>query len=294
MMRNSRFAFLGTMMPDYTYYINGAFVPASEAAVPVNDLGFVRGYGVFDVLRTYGTAPFELRAHLERLQRSAAQIDLPLPWSLAELEQIVHDVLAHNDARDVTVRIVVTGGESANFMTPGGMPSLLVLLAPIRPYTEDDYRTGASLVTVDLARFMPTVKSLNYISAIMGQKQARAQGAVEALFRTPAGEVVECTTSNLFIFHGDQLVTPEADVLPGITRQVTLELAGDLFEVVKRPIRYGELAQADEVFITSTTKEIMPIVRIDDLTIAGGHPGPRTHRLHELFRAYVSSVAVPL
>jgi branched-chain amino acid aminotransferase len=281
-------------MTDYIYYLNGAFVPSTQAALPLNDLGFVRGYGVFDVLRTYGTSPFELRAHLERLRRSAAQIDLPMPWSLEELEHVVHATLAHNDARDVTIRIVVTGGASANFITPGERPSLLVMLASVRPYAESYYCDGASLVTVDLARFMPTVKSLNYISAIMGQKKARAAGAVEALFRTPAGEVVECTTSNLFVVHGAHLFTPEADVLPGITRQVVLDLAEDHFAVVKRPIRYVELATAGEVFITSTTKEIMPIVRIDDLTIGNGRPGPSTQRLHALFRSYVNRLAVAI
>jgi branched-chain amino acid aminotransferase len=274
-------------MTEYIYYINGAFIPSSQAALPLNDLGFVRGYGVFDVLRTYGTAPFELRTHLERLQRSAAQIDLPMPWSLEELEQVVYATLARNDARDVTIRVVATGGASANFITPGETPSLLVMLAPVRPYADHYYHDGASLITVDLARFLPTVKSLNYISAIMGQQRARAAGAVEALFRTPAGEVVECTTSNLFVLHGDQLVTPEEDVLPGITRQVALDLAEDLFQVVKRPVRYAELAAASEVFITSTTKEIMPIVRVDDVTIGNGRPGPGTQRLHELFHRYV-------
>ena len=105
-------------MSEFVYYVNGIFTPASQAAVALNDLGLVRGYGVFDVLRTYGRAPFCLREHLERLQRSAAQIDLPLPWSLAELTAIVHATLARNEAVDVTVRIVVTGGASPGFLLP--------------------------------------------------------------------------------------------------------------------------------------------------------------------------------
>ena len=134
---------------------------------------------------------------------------------------------------------------------------------------------------------MPTVKSLNYISAIRGQQRARAQGAVEALYCTADGILSECTTSNLFVFFGDQLVTPNVDVLPGITRGVALELAEDLFEVVQRPLHYDELATADEVFITSTTKELMPIVRIDDQPIGAGRPGPRTYRLLDHFHTYV-------
>ena len=173
-------------MTEFVYYVNGTFTPASQAAVALNDLGLVRGYGVFDVLRTYGRTPFCLREHLERLQRSAAQIDLPLPWSLAELTEIVHGTLARNAAgeevRDVTVRIVVTGGASPGFLLPSGEPTLLVMLAPVKPYAAQDYTAGRALITVDLPRFMPTVKSLNYISAIRGQQRAQAQGAVEALY----------------------------------------------------------------------------------------------------------------
>jgi branched-chain amino acid aminotransferase len=271
-------------MSDYIYYVNGEFIPASAAQIGLNDLGFVRGYGVFDVLRTYGATPFGLRAHLERLQRSAAQIDLPLPWSLVELESIVGETLARNDATDVSIRIVLTGGPSANFITPGDRPGLLVMLAAVKPYPPTRYAEGATLITVDLERFMPTVKSLNYITAIMGQRRAAAAGAIEALYCTPAGELSECTTSNFFLFQGDRLITPEAAVLPGVTRAVVLELADDLFEVVRRPIMYEELRTADECFITSTTKEVMPIVRVDDVTIGAGRPGPRTLRLLQLFR----------
>jgi branched-chain amino acid aminotransferase len=271
-------------MTDYIYYVNGDFVPASVAQIGLNDLGFVRGYGVFDVLRTYGTTPFGLRPHLERLQRSAAQIDLPMPWSLAELEAIVAATLARNDPTNVTIRIVVTGGPSANFITPGDRPGLLVMLAAVKSPPATRYTEGASLITVDLERFMPTVKSLNYISAIMGQKRAAAAGAIEALYCTPEGELSECTTSNLFLFHGDRLSTPEAAVLPGITRAFVLELAEDIFEVVRRPVFYQEFRTADECFITSTTKEVMPIVRVDDVVIGSGRPGPRTLRLLRLLR----------
>ncbi len=272
-------------MSDYVYYVNGDFVPANQSAVALNDLGFVRGYGVFDLLRTYGSAPFGLRPHLERLVRSAAQVDLALPWSIEQLEEIVGATLAHNDPTDVSIRIVVTGGPSASFIVPENRPSLLVMIAPAKDYSPQIYAEGASLITVDFPRFMPTVKSLNYIAAIMGQERARSQGAVEALYRTADGRVSECTTANFFILRDDQLVTPDTDILPGITRAFVLEMAEDLFEIVFRLPTYAELAQADEAFVTSTTKEVMPIVRIDDMPIGDGRPGPRTQRLLELFRA---------
>ena len=153
---------------------------------------------------------------------------------------------------------------------------------------------GASLITVDLPRFMPTVKSTNYISAIMGQQRARRAGAIEALYCSADGTLTECTTSNLFVFHGDRLCTPETDILPGITRAVALELAGDLFEIELRPLQYTELATASEGFITSTTKEIMPIVRVDGIMIGDGRVGHRAQRLRNLFRASVAHQRVPV
>ncbi len=282
-------------MADYFYYVNGGFTPASEAAVPTGDLGLVRGYGVFDVLRTYDRAPFALDHHLARLQRSAEQIDLALPLPLAGIEQRVHECLAHNAGIepevDVTVRIIVTGGVSPSFMLPDGEPSLMILVAPVRAVSPQLYSEGAALITADIPRFMPSVKSINYVSAILGQKQARKAGAVEALYCTQAGVISECTTSNFFVVRGGKLITPGQDVLEGITRNVAIELAADLGEIFLRPILRQELGEIDEAFITSTTKEIMPIVRIDDLRIGSGRPGPYTQRLAELFHRYTRQVS---
>jgi branched-chain amino acid aminotransferase len=279
----------------YTYYVNGDFVPAEEAGVSFNDLGIVRGYGVFDFLRTYGRAPFRLREHLERLQRSAAAIDLPLPWSLEELERITHETLARNPAAsDVSIRLVVTGGHSPSFLMPGEQPSLYVLIAPMNPSNPAHYGEGAALITVDYERFLPSVKSLNYITAIMALKQARAAGAVEALYRTHERTLTECTTSNFFVFKEGRLVTSDVGVLTGVTRLVTLEVASDMYEIDYRPIAYGELETVDEAFITSTTKEIMPIVRINDVPIGDGRVGPHTQRLMAVFREAVRrETAVP-
>jgi len=183
---------------------------------------------------------------------------------------------------------VVTGGASPNFITPQQQPSLIVMLAPVKPYPVTIYEHGASLITVDLPRFMPAVKSLNYITAIRGQERARAAGAIEALYCSAEGMISECTTSNFFVLRGDELITPDTDVLGGVTRAAVLDIAADLFTVVKRPIRYDELATVDEAFITSTTKEIMPIVQVDEIAIATRSPGLGTQRLHGLFRQLIA------
>ena len=281
-------------MGELTYYVNGTFVPADEAALPLNDLGIVRGYGVFDLLRTYGTVPFRLRDHIHRLESSASQIALALPWSTEELEDIVLQTYARNEIADASIRIVVTGGPSTNFMTPQGKPSLVVMVHPVTPYTESYYRDGCKATTTLVERTMATVKSLNYIGAIVAMEDASKTGAVEAIYLDAHDRLTEGTRSNLFGVRGNLLVTPREGVLKGITRQVVLEVAPAEFEVVEGPIHYQDLAEFDELFFTSTTKEILPIVQIDEHVIGTGKPGPQTQRLTELFQEYIHSVCAPI
>jgi len=278
------------------YYVKGEYMDAASAALPVGDLGIVRGYGVFDLGRTYGRAPFRLREHIERLERSAAQVELNLPWSADELEAIALETLARNpEILDAAIRIVVTGGESASYMMPEEKPSLFVMVTPLNLPKAELFESGAKLVTVQGDRFLPTVKSINYIGAIVAMKQARRAGAVEALYVSADGSITECTTSNFFAFKGDTLITPAAGVLDGITRAATLEVADDLYTIEYRNLRHDELAEIDEAFITSTTKEILPIVQVDDTVIGEGAPGARTRRLmsvlHELVQQEVGVLA---
>ena len=275
-------------MGDFIYYVNGQFLPADQADIGLNDLGFVRGYGIFDLLRTYGPIPFRLGDHLARLVHSAEQIELALPRPPAEIEQIVHATLARNGhPGDITIRIVVTGGPSASFLMPEDKPTLLVMIAPINLPNPALHQTGASLISVQVERWMPTVKSLNYATAVVCLRKARKAGAVEALYRSHDDVLSECMTSNFFAFKDGRLITAREGVLEGVTRKVALEVAEDAFEIEYRNLRYGELAQMDEAFITSTTKEVMPIVRVDDVQIGDGRVGPRTQRMIDLFKAAV-------
>ena len=276
-------------MTDPVYYVNGEYVTAGRAALPLNDLGIVRGYGVFDLLRTYNRVPFRLRDHVLRLENSARLIGLALPWSTAQLEAVARETYQRNDIENATIRMIVTGGPSGNFMTPQNKPSLLVMVNPIAPSSPDPYIRGARAMTTIIERIMPTVKSLNYIGAIMAVADASQAGAIEALYLDQNEHVTEGTRTNLFLFRDHCLVTPKDGVLKGITRQVVLELARDQVEVVEMPIHYRDLMSAEEAFITSTTKEILPIIQIDNLQIGSGAPGPGTRRLMELFRTYVQT-----
>ncbi len=276
-------------MTEPVYYLNGEYVAASQATLRLNDLGIVRGYGVFDLLRTYDGKLFKLHEHVLRLQRSAAAIGLDLPYGPEEIEHLARETYARNQIANATIRIVVTGGAADDFMTPPNRPTLAVLIEPIAPSSNDQYTKGVKLVTTELERIMPTVKSLNYITAIMAMKEAKKAGAVEALYRTKDGRVTEGTRANFFIIRGQALITPQEEVLGGITRDVVLEIAEDDFQVREAPIAYAELETCDEAFITSSTKEILPVVQIDDITIGAGRPGPNTQKLMDLFHTYVNA-----
>ena len=274
-------------MGNLVYYVNGQYVAADQAALGLNDLGIVRGYGVFDLLRTYDGKLFKLHEHVLRLERSAALIGLELPWSTAEIEAIARATYMRNAIANATIRIIVTGGAADDFMTPQQRPTLIVMVNPIGIPAPEQQSHGVKVITTRIERMMPTVKSLNYIAAIMAMQAARRVGAVEAIYRTADDRITEGTRANFFILRDKRLITPQTDVLGGITRDVVLEIAGDDFEVVEAPLFYADLATCDEAFLTSSTKEILPVTQIDDLTIGQGKPGPNTRKLIELFSAYV-------
>lgn len=280
------------MTNNLTFYVNGEYVPAASAALPLGDLGIVRGYGVFDVLATYNHKPFHLDSHLARLRRSAAAIGLDIPWSEAELTQTVTDLLAHNFAQnpelgEVAVRIIVTGGQSSNLFTPQQQPSLAILIDPMNARDESLYERGAKLVTVEMERYLPGVKSLNYIGAIMAAQIATAAGGIEALYRTADGRVTEGTRASFFLVKGNQVLTAKDEVLEGITRNIVCELASKHFDLHMTDLKYDELATVDEAMLVGTGKEVLPIVQIDDITIGDGKPGPVTKHMIALFHEYV-------
>jgi branched-chain amino acid aminotransferase len=261
------------------YYVDGQFVPAEDAVIPVDDLAILRGIGVFDLLRTYDGKPYFLDAHIERLENSARKIDLPLPWSHAEIVGVVKATLAKNDIPEANIRIVVTGGPSRDFMTSAGQPRLLVLVSPVPKLPEKWYTDGIKLISWEIERPIPGAKSIDYISASLALKKAAAAGAVEALYIDRNGLALECTTANVFAFIKGRLATPGRGILSGITRTVVLTLAEGLFPIDIRDISRDALLAADEVFITGTSKGLVPVVQIDERVIGDGRPGEHTRQL---------------
>lgn len=272
-------------MSELICYVNGEFVSTSEAHLPVQDLAILRGYGVFDFLRTYHGRPFRLAAHVRRLQRSAQAIDLDLPASPAAIEAVVCETLARNRLPEANIRIVITGGVSPDGISPAAKPGLIVLVTPVRHYPAAYYEQGIKVITVAIDRYLPQAKTINYIPAIMALKRAEAAQAVEALYVNRQGHLLEGTTTNFFILRGDQLITPREDILPGVTRDVILELAGPLgLTVVERPLTLADVRQAEEAFITASNKELMPVRQLDEIVIGPAAPGPHTRRLMASFK----------
>jgi branched-chain amino acid aminotransferase len=274
------------------FYVDGKFLPADEATIPVTDLSVLRGFGVFDFMRTYGGKPFHLEDHVKRLERSADLLSIPLPLSRKEVEDLILETLKRNSNEESNIRIVLTGGISADGFNPDGKPRLLVMITPLARMPESWYKTGVKIVTIPYSRFMPGAKSINYVHAIHAMQKARKDGAIEALYVTSDGYATECTTSNIFACMNGKLVTPGNTILPGITRQVVLNM-GELSGAIQiKDIKLDTLLDADEVFITSSNKEVAPVVDIDGRIIGKGRPGERTRRVMKLFSEYTLRYAV--
>ncbi|MDL2269862.1 aminotransferase class IV [Desulfosarcina sp. OttesenSCG-928-A07] len=261
------------------YYVDGEFVPAESAVIPVDDLAILRGIGVFDLLRTRNGVPCFLDAHIRRLENSARAISLPLPWSHDEIAHVVRQTLEKNNLPEASIRVLVTGGSSHDFMTPSGNPRLVVMVTPVSPLPETWYVDGVKIISQKVERALPGAKSINYIQASLALKKADSVGALDALYVDPQEMALECTTSNIFAFSGNTLITPERNILHGITRQMVMELAAEHFTVSSRDLPYSELISADEVFITNTPRGIVPVTQVDDHPIGDSRPGNRTRNL---------------
>jgi branched-chain amino acid aminotransferase len=265
------------------WYIDGCWVHPNEATLSINDVAVLRGYSAFESLRTYNQQPFHLEEHLERLYRSAQLIELDIPYTRRAITEIIHEIIARNTYIHASIRILVTGGYSDDGVMPSGKPVLAVLITPLAERDMERFARGVKVITSHMERITPGAKTANYVAAIRSLKEAVRRHASDALFVNEQGHVLEGTRSNFFVFRGDVLITPREGILFGVTRNVVLQLAQDRFALEERSVLLDELSQVDEAFLTSSSKEITPVVQIDDLIIGGGKPGQRTYELEQRF-----------
>jgi len=271
------------------FYMDGEFVDSEKAVLSVNDMAILRGYGIFDFMRTYNKRPFHLEDHIRRLVNSGSHVGLTLPCTEEELFDIVMETLERNDYPESNVRIVFTGGISPDSVTPQGNGKLVVMVTPKHDLPEWWYTEGAKIITVDVERYIPEAKSTNYMNAVLAQQEAKKKDAIESVYVDRDGRVLEGTTTNIFLYIDNQWVTPDKGILHGITRSVILDLMKDSSSVVLRDLSREDLARAEEIFITASNKEVVPVVQVDDLTIGSGKVGEKTREIMNLFRDFTTS-----
>ena len=227
------------------WYIEGRWVHPGDATISINDIAVLRGYSVFESLRTYNRHPFHLDEHLLRLYRSAVLIGIEIPWSSEQITDIVRDIIARNVYQHASILLLVTGGVSEDGILPSDTPTLIVMITQLGERDMERFARGCKLITTKLQRISPEAKTANYIAAVRALKEAVRRNAADALFVNERGHVLEATRSNFFIFRGDTLVTPRKGILIGVTRNVVLELARGRFAVDERPILLEELTLVD-------------------------------------------------
>jgi len=269
-------------------YLNGKIISENEAKISLKDIAILRGYGVFEFLRTYNSKPFLLKEHFTRLRKSAKNLNLQLPISQKELFKQIKKLLLKNKFKESAIKLVLTGGQ---IIDSGGMeydknsPTFFILVDKLQELPKSFYQKGVKLITYEHLREIPGAKTINYITAIKLQNLCKRKKAFDILY-TQNGFLLETTTSNFFIFKKDKLLTPKKNILIGLTRNFVIKLAKNKFKVEERDIDLKELERAEETFIASTTKEILPVVKIDNKIIGNGRVGKKTKYLMDLVHQY--------
>lgn len=273
------------------WYADGKFLPDNEVFVSVSDLAVLRGFAVFDFLRTYHRKPFYLTEHVERFFRSAETIGLTIPMSREEVAALVLQTMARNPhLTEANIRFVLTGGASHDNMLPvENAGKLFVMVSPKHDCPPQWYTDGVKVITVNCKRQFPSVKSIDYIGAIQAQRLAKQVGAVEALYIDEKNRLLEATTCNFFGVKNEKLITAGEDILFGITRMALLEILDGKIEIEIRNIDKNEIEEFDEAFITASNKEIVPVVQIDERVIGDGRVGKVTQQARAWFDAYTNA-----
>jgi branched-chain amino acid aminotransferase len=277
--------------------IDGRLHPPGRPQISVFDRGFLYGDSIYEVLRTYRGRLFEVEAHLARLRGSAQLIGLTLPLAEELLRRRMEDAVRASRTTESYVRLIVTRGEGEIGLDPALAvdPHVIVIVRALHPPPPEVYRDGVAVAVVDVRRNLrqavdPAAKTGNYLNSVLALREARARGGYEALMLDSLGRVTEGSSSNVFAVvagkQGMKLVTPPLQgILEGVTRRVVLDLARGLgLEAVEQEMFPEDLFRAKELLLTSTIRELVPIVSIDGAAIGDGKPGPVTKRLHAAFR----------
>lgn len=279
-------------------WLNGRLVDARSARVSALDRGLLHGDGAYDTWRTYGGVPFAVAAHLRRLALATRTLGLSTPGAPREWERRSRILVARAGLRDAAIRLTVTRGAAGDALVPGrrGPGTRLLTVRPLPPDLVARQRDGVRVVLLpfprDAAPPWGRLKLIGHPSAVIGRVAAARRGGAEGLYVTAAGDVTEATTANVFMVERDAVITPPlaAGILPGVTRALVLALARRAGRVVREePITARRLRRATEIFLTASTIEIVPAVRLDGRRVGTGRPGPMTRLLQERYAGYVAA-----
>ncbi len=280
-------------------YLNGKFVPLADAKVSILDRGFCYGDALFETMRVYSGKIFRLDLHLDRLERGADRIFLKLPESRERIQEILYETFNRNQGADAVIRLTLTRGEGVlgKLWQADTSPTLSVYVRPYCGPPDEWYQNGVPISLIPnsaakLGGLQEQIKSANYLSQILARKQAEDQNSVDGIMINEQGEVCDGTISNIFAVKEGVLSTPAVNgyVLAGVTRQVVLKLATETGTVCReRPLTAEDILQGDELFLTNTGWEILPVTRVDGKTVGSGQPGPLTQALSREFRKCVDA-----
>jgi branched-chain amino acid aminotransferase len=281
-----------------TVNVNGRVSDQEHAVISIFDHGFLFGEGVYETLRTYNGQPFLFERHMRRLRKSADMLALSVPLADPQIDARFRETMAAAGlpagAHESYIRILVTRGIGELTYDPAAtpIPSVVVIVKPHVGPPREVFERGVKVSLVPIVRnhpgtVNPLIKSNNLLNNALAMQEAFRRGGYEGVMRNYKGEIAECTQSNLFIVKNGAALTPPVDagLLPGITREYLFEVGAEAgISVREAVLRDGDLFGADESFLTSTTREVVPIVQVDDRTIGAGTPGPVTRALLDAFR----------
>jgi len=264
-------------------FINGEFVPFQQSALPLSDLIIQRGYGIFDFFLVRDRIPPFISFHLDRFIHSAAVLGLDLSYTKEELSDLVQHLIEKNNIQHSSIKIMLSGGLSADDFTLVPENSTLIIInKPFEIRLPEAWKDGAALLTCKYQREMPEAKTINYLRSVSLSQKLAESNAAELLY-LDRNWVRECSRSNVYMVKGNCIITPKSKILQGVTRRRILNTNG--FEVVEADFKFKDLLAADEVFITSTTKGVLPIVSIDSHIISNGQIGAVTKAIKKSIMA---------
>lgn len=274
-------------MSDFCY-LNGKILPFEKAGVNLDDLGILRGYGAFEALKTVNKKIFLFDEHFERLQKSAKYLGIKLSVTKTEIKEIIYKLIEKNKIKNAGIRIILTGGRSADFMHfNSSLPTFYILISELKPLKQKIYLNGIKLITLEYFRQIPEFKTTSYLKAIKEINNRQKKENFFEILYTNKGNVLECATSNFFIFQGNKLITAKDGILHGTMRNLVISMAKSEFSVQERSIKIKDLNFATESFVTATNKNIVPVVKIDDKKIGSGKPGKNTKKLMEMLKKII-------